>query len=198
MEFRLINHEKTYRYRNRHKITFTLNGKCFIALYWNNIEPIIYDAIYDDKLSRHKWMIHSVSKKAYEPGSYIMMDHVITNAPRRSCVKRITNNKTDNRLVNLVVPFTSENSQKPFPELETIGILQYPKYIVWCELSNSFWIIGHPMLTNRSLPCFSTHEDKIRKYFHAVGVLAYYDNLYRTRLCEEYDEIKDFVKLVAL
>lgn len=178
----------------KHKVYFTLNGQPLVALYWEDINPIVYDGRYDMLLSQYTWGIQKNTQKAYCHTQSLFMHYLIVGQEKAKYINYVTRNLCDNRLENL----RPRNSEEVHPDIKKLKIHQYPPYVHWHN--GEFWIYGHPVLRNDRLCC--SHEGTVyKKYLHACETLEKLDAAFEPRkkkLVEEYDEITDFVKLVVM
>jgi hypothetical protein len=136
------------------------NGE-YIVLHWTGLlDPIVYDASFDEAFRKVNWFWDSKGTKyacAYSPTRRFMYMHseVLCNNEEGKSVDHINRIKTDNRTANLRIATQSQqNSNRhtrsdkkpPCEELQKAGVHELPRFVRWDNSEGKFIIEKHPRL----------------------------------------------------
>lgn len=156
-----VNLQKVREKDEMKKKYYVSNGeKEYIILYWDGIDPIIYDKVFDDEISKHNWCYHQSTGVAFTLQSdknWLYMHDMIGKLINLDgkIGHKVRENRCDNRIVNLVGDYDTveekktRNDKKPPPdELVKAGILELPRFVRWENNENRFVIEHHPQLQN--------------------------------------------------
>jgi hypothetical protein len=131
-----------------------------IALNWKDLAyPIVYDDHLDGDMDNLGWFCNCDTYVCNRSTGMTMHQYVFQLSDKvcdqGQTIDHINRYKTDNRLVNLRAATNSEQisnrasrSDKipPFPELQEIGVTEYPRHVRWDKSEKKFVIEKHPVL----------------------------------------------------
>lgn len=189
---------RTTYMKNRHKVHFKYHLKELIAIYWDDIDPIVYDAEYDQKLSKYIWSIDKYNKVITYGLNKYMHSMIFENS---RTVSQINGIYRDNRLTNLTSFRELQTKQRQIvnDELNFAGIYELPKYMNF--RFGYFSIIAHPIFKFYEKQYMNIDYNKnislFENYINALSVLETLNKPiedYKNKLRNEYIEIVRFVK----
>lgn len=154
-----VNLQKLREKHEMKRIYFVSSGdKEYVILYWNGIEPIVYDKIFDSEINQHNWCYHQSSGIAFTVQSdktWLSMHDMIGKLINLDgkIGHKVRENRCDNRIINLVGNYevsdekrTRNDKKGPPEELLKDGVLELPKFVRWEKSENRFVIENHPQL----------------------------------------------------
>lgn len=199
-----------YKYRIRME-----DGREYMVLKWDGVESIVYDACFDEEMSKYNWCYNKRTGYVYahlKNNDALYMHRAVAHLGRIQTSRELSidhiafKHKTDNRLDNLRATTQSvQNSNRanrsdkkpPCQELQDKGIEALPRYVRWDASEKKFIIERHPILLKeaddglRKKPTMSGSKagtDIKRKYDDIINKLKGLDDRYYTQEHFDFEE----------